>query len=108
MAYVYAESGPQYRIEGLPAGTYSICGAVAQDKAPMVTFELADGQTRRLDIDTSQWPAEQAGLLFVQVIGTGRYPHHHLAGLARGQRPEDRLCADLRRGTYIHGPAWCV
>ena len=74
MAYVYAEGGAGYRIEGLPAGTYSICGAVAQDKAPMVTFDLADGQTRRLDIDTSQWPVEQAGLLFVQVVGLDGIP----------------------------------
>ncbi|MBP8302568.1 MAG: carboxypeptidase regulatory-like domain-containing protein [Phycisphaerae bacterium] len=75
MAYVYAEGGPQYRIEGLPAGTYSICSAPAQDdKAPLLTINLAEGQAKRIDIDTSQWTSAPVGLLFVQVVAPDGIP----------------------------------
>lgn len=74
MAYVYAEGGAQYRIEGLPAGAYSVCTAVAQDKAPLLTFNLAEGQSKRIDIDTSQWTSAPMGLLFVQVVAPDGIP----------------------------------
>jgi protocatechuate 3,4-dioxygenase beta subunit len=67
LAYIYRTDGKAYRVEDLPAGQYSI-GYFADGRAPLVTINLAEGQTKTLDIDSARWPAYRIGFLLVQVV----------------------------------------
>lgn len=50
MAYLSPKDG-KYSIENLPAGHYTIGHAYLENRTPVVDFDLAQGQDKRLDID---------------------------------------------------------
>ncbi len=73
-AFIYPGDGSTYVVENLPAGTYSIGSTFTEGSAPLTTFDLADGEVKTLDIDTSQWLNIKLGPLAVQVIGNDGFP----------------------------------
>ena len=67
---IYPVDGQTYRVENLPAGTYSIGNTFAEGSAPLITFDLAEGEVKTIDIDTSKWQNTQLGSLKVRVVGS--------------------------------------
>ena len=63
-----------YAITGLPAGHYYLSNSVFTQSVPLETFDLAAGQQRILDIDTSNWLSLGQGLLSVEVLTDQGHP----------------------------------
>ncbi len=68
-AHISPEGGT-YRIEKLPAGHYAIGNYFLTDRAPVLDFELQEGQARTVDIDLTAWSPDLA-LLSLRVTNSG-------------------------------------
>jgi hypothetical protein len=71
---VYANAGEVYKVENLPAGRYMIGNYFITNAAPFVTFDLAEGESKTIDIDPSKLPAVRIGTLVIQIVGSDGTP----------------------------------
>jgi hypothetical protein len=63
-----------YKIEQLPAGEYLIGSEFIGSTDPLVEFSLSGGESKTIDINTSDWYAMEKASLLVQVIGDNGVP----------------------------------
>jgi hypothetical protein len=64
----------QYHFSNLPAGDYVIGNTFMGNSAPLVEFRLAEGESKTLDLDTSDWWLRQMGTFAVQVVDSNGIP----------------------------------
>jgi protocatechuate 3,4-dioxygenase beta subunit len=64
----------QYHVRNLPAGDYLIGNTFMGNNAPLVEFRLAEGESKTLDLDTSEWSLWQMGTFAVQVVDSNGIP----------------------------------
>ena len=74
IAHVYPSDGEFYRVENLPAGQYTIGNYFIGNRAPLMTFTLAHGEAKVVDIDTSDFSTLQMASLVAQVVGSDGTP----------------------------------
>ena len=67
-------NGSAYKIENLPAGRYSIGNYFIASTAPLLEFDLSEGQNKTIDIDTSDWAQLNKASLHTRVLGTNGVP----------------------------------
>ena len=63
-----------YEATGLPEDSYMICNYTTGDIAPLVEFDLIQGQRANIDIDTASWSQLGKSALYVQVVTADGVP----------------------------------
>jgi len=74
VAAIYSSGDNTYEIKNLPAGEYMIGSYFMRSSAPLMKFSLSKGDSKILDIDTSDWSALQRASLIVQILGANGVP----------------------------------
>lgn len=63
-----------YSITGLPAGHYYLSNSIFAQSVPLATADLAPGQRKVVDLDSSSWFSLGQGLLSVEVLTEQGHP----------------------------------
>ena len=73
-AHITRDTDGTYTVENLPSGEYVIGNYFMADSAPLITFELANDESKAINLDTSGWASVEKGSLKAMVVNENGIP----------------------------------
>lgn len=74
VAYLKPGKDETFKVKNLPTGHYLVGGNTMLDNAALLEFDLLYGQSKRIDIDTTEWSKMSLGWLLTQIVGPDGSP----------------------------------